>query len=344
MRIVVTNASEQERAAFAEGNVANDWRVDLIDGWLGHRSLTGLGDADSDVPLDAEALIVSAEDRLDADVLRLFSRLRMIVTRSNSVDHIDLAACRSREIAVYTVPDFGDITVAEYTLGLILALLRRFRPMIEQCGRGSFTRDPLRGNNLAGKTVGVVGVGRIGKQVVSRLGAFAVRILGHDEKPDESLIDEIPSLRFTDLETVFRNSDILTFHVPLTEQTNHLLNHQTLEWLREGVFVVNTSRGRVIDTSALAEGLGSGRIAGAALDTFEAEELIIVKRLQIGDDLTDAELKLALATYHLLRSDRVILSPHNAYNSHEAMQRVLATTFESIEAFLKGRDTPNRIA
>lgn len=336
MKVAIFSVSDWERRQF-ESLKERGWEVHLFD-----EKLSQDFEPTPEVA-DVTAIAVFADCKVGEEILSKFNRLGAILTRSTGYDHIDLEACRRRGIRVYFVPDYGSITVAEYTIGLMLALLRRFRPMMEQSWHGSFSRANLRGLDLAGKTVGLVGTGRIGREVARRLAAFSTEILAFDKYPNSELQSSIPNLRYADLEDLYRRSQIISFHVPLTAETKHIFNRNSLALLRPGTFLVNTSRGPVVETEAIIEGLRGGKLAGVALDTFESEQLLIEGEPFLPEDVSQAELRKALSTYHLLHSDRVILSPHNAYNTEEALQRIVDATIANLEAFASDSETPNRI-
>jgi D-lactate dehydrogenase len=337
MKLVVFNVSPRERSSFQSLKAEKGWDVFLFEERLAPES-----DPPADAR-DAEAIAVFVHNPVNEETLPKFPGLKVVLTRSTGYDHIDLEACRRRGIAVYSVPDYGSVTVAEYAVTMMLALLRRVRPMIEQGLHALFSRENLRGNDLAGRTVGLVGTGRIGQEVARRLSAFSVKILAFDKFPSEEFARSVESLEYTDLDTLYRRSNVLTFHVPLSAETHHIFNRDSLKITPWNTFLVNTSRGPVVETEAVIEGLREGRLAGVALDTFESEEVVMEEQLYAADYLSQAELRNALATYHLLRSDRVILSPHNAYNSEEALQRIVDTTIANLEAFLESKDTPTRL-
>ncbi len=338
MKLIVFNVSNFERHSFESLKSEKGWEVHLLD-----ERLTPDFDPSPEMHT-AEAIAVFVNNPVNEETLSKFPSLKVVVTRSTGYDHIDVEACRRRSIPVYYVPDYGSVTVAEYTLACVLALIRRLRPMIEQSMHGAFSRENLRGNDLAGKTVGLLGTGKIGREVARRLAAFSVRILLYDKYPDEEFARSIPGAEYCDLETLYRKSHILTFHLPLNAETTHIFNRESLRLVQWNAFLINTSRGPVVETAAVIEGLREGRLAGVALDTFESEEVIMEEQFFVADYLSQSTLRTALATYHLLRSDRVILSPHNAYNSEEALQRIIDTTIENLESFLMGSDTPNRLA
>jgi D-lactate dehydrogenase len=336
MKVAIFSVSDWERERF-ESLKGKGWEIHLFEEKLSQDF------EPSPEVADVAAIAVFADCKVGEEVLSKFNRLGAVLTRSTGYDHIDLEACRSRGIRVYFVPDYGSITVAEYTIGLMLALLRRFRPMMEQSWHGSFRRANLRGLDLASKTVGLVGTGRIGREVAKRLAAFSTQILAFDKYPSGELQSSLPNLRYTQLEDLYRQSQIISFHVPLTEETKHIFNRDSLKLLKPSTFLVNTSRGPVVETEAIIEGLRNGKLAGVALDTFESEQFLIEQEPFLSEDISQAELRKALSTYHLLHSDRVILSPHNAYNTEEALQRIVEATIANLEAFESNRETPTRL-
>lgn len=337
MKLLVFNVSARERAVFESLGATRGWLVHNIE-----ERLTPELEVSPEIA-DADAISVFANNPVNDQTLSRFPSLRVVLTRSTGYDHVDLEACKRRGIAVYSVPDYGSVTVAEYTIALMLALLRRLRPAVEQGMHALFSRENLRGTDLAGRTVGLIGTGRIGKEVARRLAAFSVTLLAYDKYPDESLVASLPGLSYCDLETVYRRSSILTFHVPLGPDTQHIFNRHTLRLVPWKTFLINTSRGPIVETEAIIEGLQEGRLAGVALDTFESEEVVMEEQFLASDHLSQAQMRNALATYHLLRSDRVILTPHNAYNSEEALQRIIDTTIANLDAFLSNTATPNRL-
>jgi len=287
---------------------------------------------------DAEVLSVFIYSKIDREVMDSLPNLKLITTRSTGFDHIDVEYARKRGISVCNVPDYGMETVAEYTLMLILALLRRLRPTLERVCRGVFSREGLRGNDLEGKTVGVVGTGRIGSRLIKLLSGFDLKILAFDVKPKEELVENF-GVKYVSLEELLKNSDIVTLHVPYLPSTHHLINRENIRLMKEGSFLVNTSRGAVVEIEAVVEALREGRLSGVALDTFEGEEVWAEEELIIfrGErDISPEILKKAIESFALTHFENVILSPHNAYNTHEAVMRILQKTLKNIISFKEG--------
>ena len=284
---------------------------------------------------DVEVLSVFIYSKVNREVIDALPNLKLITTRSTGFDHIDVDYASERGIAVCNVPDYGMETVAEYTLMLILSLLRKLRPTLERTCRGIFSREGLRGHDLEGKTVGVVGTGRIGSRLIKLLSGFELNVLAYDVKPKEELIEKF-GVRYVPLEELLKNSDVVTLHVPYLPSTHHLINRENIKLMKRGSYLINTSRGAVVETEAVVWALKEGILEGVALDTFEGEEVWAEEELIIfrGEkDISPEILKKALESFALTQFENVILTPHNAYNTHEAIMRILMKTLKNIISF-----------
>ncbi len=296
----------------------------------------------SDLPKlkEVEAISVFIYSRIDKEVIKELPNLKIVTTRSTGFDHIDVEEAKRRGIAVCNVPDYGMETVAEYTLMLILALLRRLKKTLERTCRGIFSREGLRGRELEGKTVGVIGTGRIGSRLIKLISGFDLRILAYDIKPKEELTRKY-GVEYTSLEDLLKESDIVTLHVPYLPSTHHLINRENVKLMKRGSYLINTSRGSVVETEAIVEALKEGRLEGVALDTFEGEEVWTEEELIIfreEKDVSPEVLKKAIESFSLTQFDNVILTPHNAYNTEEAIERILRKTLQNLIDFKeKGR-------
>lgn len=309
----------------------------------------------ADSPEDAEVLSVFIGERIDARFLDLHPALRLIATRSTGCDHVDLSACRERGVLVAHVAGYGENTVAEHTFALMLALSRRMRESTEAALSGNYSHEDLRGRDLRGRTLGVVGAGRVGLHVIRIALAFGMEVLACDSNP-QRLYTEILHFRYTSFEEILRRSDIITLHVPINESTFHLLNRETLAMCRPGVLILNTARGGLIDSQALLEALDSGQVAGAGLDVLEEESVFRGGAAQLGQQIADRvrsgraegdrialpdhrrhEIARFLSSNALLRRPEVVFTPHNAYNSDEARAFINRLTAENIEAWLAGK-------
>jgi D-lactate dehydrogenase len=283
-----------------------------------------------------------------------------VMTRSGGHDHIDAAECTRRGVSVANIAGADDNTVTEHTFALILALSRRLLELREANKQPRFRYEALRGFDLMDKTLGVVGTGRIGLRVVRIALAFGMKVLACDPH-NRSLMAEILGLRYVPLDELLRESHVVTLHAPLSDETRGLLNRESLALCRRGVLVVNTARGGLIDTAALDDALESGQVAGAGLDVLEDEapmqkEIIriaadqIIARLQRNDkpqksspdNLQErvAEIGELYRSSRLLSRPNVVFTPHVAFNSIEAVERIDRATIESIRAFLAGKPIP----
>jgi len=285
---------------------------------------------------DSEAIVVFIWTRVNRAVIESLPRLRLVLTMSTGYDHIDLQACRERGITVCNVPHYGENTVAEHTFALILSLSRKLHAAYFQGLRGEYRIRELRGFDLYGKTLGVIGAGNIGLHVIRIARGFGMRVLAYDVRP-HPLLAEVLGFTYTDLDTLLRESDIVSLHVPATPETYHLINRDTLSKMKRGALLINTARGSVVDTEALLWALEEGILAGAGLDVIEGEEFIKEESALLRMPVAEETLKKVVQAHLLLRRENVVFTPHIAFNSHEAVQRILDTTLENLKAYLEGR-------
>jgi D-lactate dehydrogenase len=287
--------------------------------------------------IDFEGLVVFVSSQVDEAVLGRLPKVRFILTRSTGYDHIDLVVCRARGITVSNVPAYGEATVAEYTFALLLALSRKICLGYHQVREsGSFSVTNLRGFDLEGKTLGVVGTGRIGRHVMRIARGFGLKILANDAHPDKKFAETI-GVSYLTLPELLAQSDIVTLHVPAIPATEHLLNTTTFAQMKRGAILLNTSRGSVVDTQALVLALRSGQVAGAALDVLEEEGVIRDELdLLVAGHPEEHNLKTVLANHVLIDLPNVIVTPHNAFNTAEALQRILDTTLDNLRGLIAG--------
>lgn len=285
---------------------------------------------------DAEVISVFIYDRVDAARLAQLPALRCVVTRSTGFDHIDLAACAARGIRVCNVPSYGENTVAEHAFALILALARRLKPAVEKADRHDFGLTGLEGFDLKGKTLGVVGMGRIGLNA-ARIGrGFGMTVLAHDVREAPELAAR-EGFRYVPLDELLSRSDVVTLHTALTPETRHLIDRAALARMKPDAVLINTARGPVVDTAALCEALEAGRLGGAGLDVFEGEEWL-KEEAELLRPETPAETRAAIALCHtLLSRDDVILTPHSAFFTREGVARLLEVSLENIRDYLANK-------
>jgi len=285
---------------------------------------------------DAEAVIVFVDSRVGKQVIDQLPKLKLIITRSTGYDHIDVRYAMDRGIVVCNVPDYASITVAEYTIALMLALSKKLKETVQRTSRGTFSREGLSGFDLSGKTLGVIGIGRIGKYVVKLAYAFDMRIFAYDLVEDKSLVKNY-HVEYVGLERLLKESDIVTIHVPYTPQTHHLINVSNINLLKPTAMLINTARGPVVETKALVKALKEGKLlGGVALDVFEGEEALI-EDAYIDRSFSSDILQNSLLVSYLAKQERVIITPHNAYNTRDALFRMLSTVAENLRAFMEGK-------
>lgn len=280
--------------------------------------------------------------RFDASALAQFPQLKLIATRSTGYDHIDLDYCAKHSITVSNVPDYGDSTVAEHVFALLLAVARNVVESVERTRRGRFTQTGLRGFELRDGVIGVIGTGRIGLRVIEIACGFGMKVLAYDLQPDQTAASRL-NFAYTSLDKLLSDSDVVTLHVPATSGTLRMLSDREFARMKPGAILINTARGHIIDVEALVRALADGKLRGAGLDVLPQEPLIREEAAIFHQDaVRDAEdFKALVANHVLLRFPNVIVTPHNAYNTEAALQRIIATTLANIEAFARG--TPQNV-
>jgi D-lactate dehydrogenase len=316
-----------------------DWQKDYLKEKLPNAELSFFGE-----PLSADN-IVSADDfeiispfiysQINKDIIKKLPNLKMLATRSTGFDHIDLTSAKQNKISVCNVPFYGENTVAEHTFALILALSRKLLESADRTRVGDFSLEGLRGFDLKDKTLGIIGLGHIGIRVAKIAKGFEMKILAYDVKRDDNLAKEI-GFEYADLNEVLAKSDIITLHAPYNKATHHLINSKNIELIKKGSYLINTSRGGLVETGALLQALSDGTFAGAGLDVLE-EECFIKEEAQLlsKEFPKTCDLKTALQNHILLKQKNVIITPHNAFDSEEALKRILDTTVLNIQSFIE---------
>ncbi|HCP13189.1 MAG TPA: hydroxyacid dehydrogenase [Planctomycetaceae bacterium] len=276
------------------------------------------------------AVCVFVCDDLSAPVVQSLHALgvRLLVLRSAGFNHVDLAACRRLGIAVARVPAYSPYAVAEHAVCLLLTLNRHVHRAWQRVRELNFSLDGLTGFDVHGRTVGVIGTGRIGTVFTRIMTGFGARVLAYDPQPAAE-IQAMPAVQLTDLEQLIEQSDIISLHCPLTEQSRHMINADRLSRMKPGVMLLNTSRGGLIDTKALIQALKSGRIGAAGLDVYEEEEGIFFS------DLSESGLQDDVLA-RLLTFPNVLITSHQAFLTCEALQNIAERTLQSLLEFRSG--------
>ena len=275
-------------------------------------------------------------DRLGERVLASLSDggTRLIALRSAGYNHVDLAASARLGLPVVRVPEYSPYAVAEHAVALVLALNRKIHRAYARVREWNFSLDGLVGFDLHGKTVGIVGTGRIGQAAARIFAGFGCHILGYDLRPNDAL--QAAGVRYVDLPTIYRESDIISLHVPLTPDTHHMIDRRALAIMKAGVLLVNTGRGALIDSRALISALKTGHIGAAGLDVYEEEEGVFFR------DLSNRVLQDDVLA-RLLTFPNVLITSHQGFLTREALAAIARTTLENVSAFERGEELRNEV-
>ena len=275
---------------------------------------------------EAQAVCVFVNDQLDRACLEILAArgVKLIALRCAGFNNVDIPAARALGLTVVRVPAYSPHAVAEHTVALLLTLNRRIHRAYNRVRELNFSLSGLVGFDLHGKTVGIVGTGKIGRIAARIFRGFETEVLAHDPFP---ALDWATThgVRYVDFDTLLAASDVVSLHVPLLPETHHLLNGQTLARMKKGVFIVNTSRGKLIDTGALIASLKTGHVAGVALDVYEEEQGVFFEDLS-GQVLQDDELS------RLLPFPNVLITAHQAFLTHEALREIARVTAANLAA------------
>jgi D-lactate dehydrogenase len=329
VRIAIFSAHSFEREFFAASNVTKKYDLVFFEANLSAKTAS-LADK-----FDVVCCFVT--DKLDQETLRLIKKagVRLIALRSAGYNNVDLEEASKLKIPIVRVPAYSPHAVAEYAVGLLLSLNRKIHRAYARVRELNFSLEGLMGFDLNGKTVGVIGTGRIGTVFATIMHGFGCKVIAFDPIPNLKL-KEYRILEYVDLQTIFRDSRIISLHVPLLPTTKHLINTAALNQMKKGTIVINTGRGALLDAHALIESLKSGHLAGAALDVYEEEDGIFFK------DLSDQVLQDDVLA-RLLTFPNVLITSHQAFFTREALTKIVETTFENISAFEEGKSLVNEV-
>lgn len=329
MRIAMFDTHSYDRQAFAEASRRYPHEIAYFEPRL---------TAATAVLADGFPAVCSfVNDRVDAEAIARLAAggVRLVALRSAGFNHVDLPAAARTGIAVVRVPEYSPHGVAEHAVALILTLNRKTHRAYNRVREANFSLDGLVGFDLQGKTVGVVGTGRIGAAFARIMSGFGCRVLAHDVAPVDALVHGA-GVQYVTLEALYRESDIISLHVPLTPETRHLVDAASLASMKRGVMIVNTSRGALVDTPALIAALKQGHVGGAALDVYEEEAGIFFT------DLSDQVLQDDVLA-RLLTFPNVLVTSHQAFLTREALAGIADTTLANVTAFERGQPLVNAV-
>jgi D-lactate dehydrogenase len=308
-----------EKEIFLKANEAFKFEIEFLEMRLNQKT-AGLARG-------ADVVCSFVNDKIDSECVEKLKAIgvRLIALRSAGFNQIDLHAAQEHGLIVARVPGYSPYAVAEFAVGLLLSLNRKIHRAYLRVRELNFSLNGLVGFDLNGKTVGIIGAGKIGKIFAQIMTAFGCNVLVYDLQEDSELKSN-PLVIYTDCPTLCQRSDVISLHVPLTPKTQHIINHEMISMMKPGVLIINTGRGALIDAKALIEGLKSEKIGGAALDVYEEEENVFFQ------DLSDKILKDDILA-RLLTFPNVLLTSHQAFLTNEALQNIARTTLESVREF-----------
>ena len=327
MKIVIFDIEDWEKPTF--GSLGDDHELTFVS--------EPLSADNAEEYRDAEILSVFVKSQVDEAVLEAMPDLKAIATRSTGFEHIDRGICQNRDIHIAYVPSYGENTVASHTIGLLLNIAHRISDGIDRTRKGEFSNSGLRGFDIAGKRIGVIGAsGNIGRHVVTMAKGLGMEVIGFDVVKDEDFADDA-GFKYVAMDELLEQSEIVTVHVPNNEKTRNMIDGEAFSKMRDGVVFLNTSRGDVVDERALLKALSDEKVSAAGLDVLSAEPTIREEaellRCTVEEEETWGEL---LANETLLRLRNVYVTPHNAFNTKEAVQRILDVTRKNLEGVVSG--------
>lgn len=288
---------------------------------------------------DADIVACFIYSKINAVLLKKLPKMKLLCTMSTGYDHIDLVACKKAKVTVCNVPSYGENTVAEHAMALLLAISRKIIPSVERTKKGDFSLEDLRGFDLKGKTLGILGTGKIGRHMAHFAESFGMKVIAFDKFPNESLAKEC-GFTYKPFDKVLSDSDVVSVHLPETKETHHIINRENLKKFKKGCVLINTARGGIIETEALLAGLKDGTFSALGLDVLE-EESVIKEELELVHEEFQKKVnyKTLLEEHILMNQENVFITPHNAFNSEEAILRIVDTTLNSIVSFVSGVPT-----
>lgn len=298
---------------------------------------TSLNIGTVDLTKGFDAVCVFVNDKIDdATITRMAGHgVKLIALRCAGFNNVDLESAKRNGITVVRVPAYSPEAIAEHSLALILTLNRKTHKAYNRVREGNFSLNRLIGFNLHQKTVGVIGTGKIGIAFCRILRGFGASIIAHDPYPSQEIMDM--GIQYEPLDELFKQSDIISLHCPLTPETKHIIDAASISQMKEGVMIINTSRGGLINTLDVITGLISKKVGYLGIDVYEQEENLFYKDLS--ESIIEDEMILRLNSF-----PNVLITAHQAYFTKEAMQEITTTTLNNIAAFEKGEELVNQIA
>jgi D-lactate dehydrogenase len=329
MKVVLFDTHPFEKEAFEKANATFGFEIIYVEPKL--NALT------ASMVEGAKVICAFVNDKLDAETLKILKNggCELVALRSAGFNHIDLKASQKLGLKVVRVPEYSPFAVAEHVVALIQTLNRKIHRSYNRVREGNFSLNGLVGFDLHGKTIGIMGCGKIGKVLARIMTGFGCRVLIYDKQKDEAFEKEL-NCRYVSKEEIFRESEIISLNLPLTPSTRHCIDGSAFSQMKKGVMLINTGRGGLIDSKALIDALKSGHIGSAGLDVYEEEEGVFFQDLS-GEILTDDVLA------RLITFPNVIVTSHQAFLTREALSNIAETTLWNISAYEKGETLVNEV-
>lgn len=328
MKIAFYDSKPHDEQSFRKANEAYGFEMKFFKGHLNPDNVM------LTKGFDVACIFVNAVANADVINQLVENGVKMIALRCAGFNNVDLKAAKNR-IKVVRVPAYSPYAVAEHTLALMLTLNRKTHKAYSRTRDGNFTLNGLMGFDMHGKTAGIIGTGKIAKILIKTLSAMGMNILAYDLYPDNEFAVN-NNMRYCSLDELYAKSDVISLHCPLTKDTEYIINENSIEKMKQGVMIINTGRGKLIDTSALIDGLKLGKIGSAGLDVYEEESEYFFEdysNIILDDDV--------LA--RLLSFNNVVVTSHQAFFTAEAVESIAKTTLENIQEFIDGKKLTNEV-
>jgi D-lactate dehydrogenase len=329
MKLAVFSTKQWVRDSFEEANAHFSYDITYLEAKLSpETALLAQGH---------EAVCAFVNDELSAAVLEVLAEqgVKLVAMRCAGYNNVDIKKAKELGITVVRVPAYSPYAVAEHALGLILTLNRRYHKAFTRVRDGNFALDGLLGFDIQGKTIGIIGTGKIGQVFTNLLKGFGCRVLAYDKYPNTKWAEE-NNIRYVGLEELYAESDIISLHCPLTQETYHIINEYAIQAMKKGVMIINTSRGPLIDSDAVIDGLKIGRVGYLGLDVYEEESELFFEDLS--DQVIQDDTFVRLQTF-----PNVLITAHQAFFTKEAVGNIAQTTFQNIFDVTESGDSPNAI-
>ncbi|MBP9758482.1 hydroxyacid dehydrogenase [Candidatus Dojkabacteria bacterium] len=313
------------------------WEEKFINEKLGDHQIRffneTLSEKNIDEIKDFDIISIFIYSKINSSLLDKLPNLKAISTRSTGFDHIDIEEANKRKIYVFNVPVYGENTVAEHTFALILSLSRNVHKAYLRTTREDYRIEGLKGFDLKNKTLGVIGTGSIGLHVIKIAKGFGMKVIAYDHHPKD-LFSEVLNYEYKEFDEVLANSDIVSLHIPYNKATHHLINLDNINKFKKGAILINTARGGIIETQALIKALDEGILSSIGLDVLEGEDLILEEKQLLYEQDNIKNMTQLVKDHILLSKENVVFTPHIAFYSQEALERIIYTTIDNIQSYI----------